>query len=158
MRIIGLVPFEDTTGTHGDDHDLDVVRELLTAGCLDDVLLSADTDADVVSLVNGSDMLLIHDAHLDLAGREAIRSVVDVVRTGSAAAAVAARPVTDTIKLLEPDGTLRSGWERHRLRELRSPLCCRVNLIAELGIIPSVSDLPAGSVRLVADEQPTASS
>lgn len=151
MRIIGIAPSDETIGCSDDDR-LDTIGRLLATGFLDELLLTTGTGPSLTSLPTTADILLVHDARLDLAAPQTIRSVVDVVRTGIAEAAIATRPVTDTIKLLEPDGTLRAGWERHRLRELRSPLCCRANLLTDSGAVPDVTELPTGTVHLVNDD------
>lgn len=158
MRIIGVAPPETTAGSSGDEHEFGTIGRLLATECLDELLLTTNTHPDLTSLTSTPDILLIHDARLDLATPRTIRAVIDVVRTGTAEAAIATRPVTDTIKLLEPDGTLRGGWERHRLRELRSPLCCRPKLLTECGTVPDVTELPTGRVHLVDDGPPEQSS
>lgn len=151
MRIIGVVPSGETACRAGGDHELGTIGRLLATGCLDELLLTTGMRRELSSPTT-ADILLVHDARLDLAAPQAIRSVVDVVRTGTAEAAIATRPVTDTIKLLEPDGTLRAGWERHRLRELRSPLCCRASLLTDSEAVPDVTELPTGAVHLVNDD------
>lgn len=123
-------------------------RELLQSQRVDEVLLVARSELDISSLGDAADLLLVHDPQRTLASSEVIRSVVDTVRSG-AVAAVAARPVTDTIKIIEAGEVLRSTWERHRLREIDSPLCCRRESVAGLGRVPTLEDLPPGQVRLV---------
>jgi len=154
VRVVALLPHESAADPLTDDQHTDVFRALLTAGHLDDLRIADDTVMPA-SLAPDAEILLVSDNDLGLADPEVIRLLIDMVRGQEVPAALATRPVTDTIKRVGPDGTLHGTWERDRLRELRSPLCCRMTLATRLGRIPGVADLPPDDVRLVADTPPT---
>jgi len=150
VRVVALLPYESSADSlTGDDHT-EVFRELLAAGQLDDLRI-ADGTVTPASVVPDAEILLVADYDLGVADPEVIRFLIDTVRNDDVSAALATRPVTDTIKRLDPDGTLHNTWDRDRLRELRSPLCCRMAPATRLGRIPGIADLPPDSVRLVAD-------
>lgn len=96
-----------------------------------------------------ADLLVMHDPSRALTPVDVIRSVVDTVATGVAQAAVPGQAVTDTIKVVDDSDALRSTWDRARLRDVQSPLCCRAELAADLGHIPTLDDLAHRNVRLV---------
>ena len=150
MRVVALLPdVSSADSLTGDDHT-GVFRELLATGHLDDLRI-ADDIVTPTSATADAEILLVADYNLGVADPGVIRFLIDTVRNDDASAALATRPVTDTIKRLDPDGTLHTTWDRDRLRELRSPLCCRRALATRLGGVPGIADLPPDSIRLVAD-------
>lgn len=150
MRVTALVPVD------AEPLDAGVHSTLPASGCVDEVLLVSRSSLDIASLGAATDLLVVHDPKRALVSAEVIRSVVDTVRSGESAAAPA-QQVTDTIKIVEPGDLLRGTWDRHRLREIHSPLCCRLGLVADLGRVPELGDLPPGRVRLVPGEPRTSS-
>lgn len=74
-------------------------------------------------------IVLMHQAARPLAptrlGRAVLDAVLDAVQAGSSTAAVPVLAVTDTVKQVGPDGTLRGAADRSVLRVVQAPFAFR---------------------------------
>ena len=73
-------------------------------------------------------VICVHDAARPLADLELYRRVVAAVRAG-ADGAVPGVPVTDTVKLVDDDGTVVATPDRSRLRAVQTPQAFRADLL-----------------------------
>lgn len=73
-------------------------------------------------------IICVHDAARPLASARLFADVIDVVR-GGADAAVPAVPVTDTIKVVDPDGTVVATPDRATLVAVQTPQAFRAAVL-----------------------------
>jgi 2-C-methyl-D-erythritol 4-phosphate cytidylyltransferase len=72
------------------------------------------------------DPVIVHDAARPLAGGELFERVIEQLERSGADAVIAAAPVSDTIKEIEPDGrTVRRTLERRHLWAVQTPQAFR---------------------------------
>jgi 2-C-methyl-D-erythritol 4-phosphate cytidylyltransferase len=81
--------------------------------------LAAAPDADVV---------VVHDAARPFASAELFRACIAAIEAG-ADAAIAATPVTDTIKEADPDGRVTRTLDRSRLWSIQTPQAFRADIL-----------------------------
>lgn len=86
-------------------------------------------------------VVVIHEAARPLVSAAVVSAVVDAVRAG-AAAAVPVLPLTDTVKLVGPDGLARAAADRETLRIVQAPVAFRAD-----GLAP----FPRGALDVVRD-------
>ena len=102
---------------------------------------------------------VIHDAARPLVTRELVEACIDAVRDGSDGA-VAAAPVSDTVKEVEPGGRVVRTLDRSRLWAIQTPQAfdaetLRRALVADEAVLAAATDDAAlveaagGSVRVV---------
>ena len=80
---------------------------------------SASVRAGLAAVPVDADVIAVHDAARPLASALMWRAVIDAVAAG-AEAAIPAVPVTDTVKEMQPDGTLTT-LDRSRLVAVQTP-------------------------------------
>lgn len=152
MRVIALVPIhgmpDPAAEFGGEPLVARAVDALFASGQVDEVLVQAEAQRNVAALGGPADLLVVHEPRRALTPTSVISTVIDMVRSGAAPAAVAAQPVTDTIKILESGDVLRGSWDRDRLREMQSPMCCRLELAMRRGRVPLPHELPHTQVQL----------
>ena len=89
---------------------------------------SASVRAGLAAVPEDADIICVHDAARPLAGSELYRRVIDAVRAG-ADAAIPALAVTDTIKVVDPHGTVVSTPERASLVAVQTPQAFRAAML-----------------------------
>lgn len=92
----------------------------LTSLCCDAGRTRAVRSAFAAHLLDEADVVLVHDATRPFVPPSVVRAVIDAVRAG-AGAVVPVEAVTDTIKVVDEDGAVRSTHDRSRLRSVQSP-------------------------------------
>jgi 2-C-methyl-D-erythritol 4-phosphate cytidylyltransferase len=87
---------------------------------------------------DGRDFVLVHDAARPLVTPALAADVIDALaRDPAAAAAIAALPVTDTIKRVDPDGAVRETLERGELWGVQTPQVFRREALARALEVPA---------------------
>jgi len=93
----------------------------------------ADRQASVLAglsrIPEGTDLVLVHDGARPFVTGELIRAAVSAA--AAAGAAVVAVPVTDTIKVAGPDGSVKETPERGRLWAAQTPQVFRAALLRD---------------------------
>ncbi len=93
----------------------------------------ADRQASVFAglsrVPEGTDLVLVHDGARPFITAEVIQSAVSLA--GAVGAAVVAVPITDTIKVVGPDGSVKETPERGRLWAAQTPQVFRPALLRE---------------------------
>lgn len=77
----------------------------------------------------GTDIIAIHDGARPCVTEKIIRECVEAAQ--KVGAAVAASPVTDTIKETNPDGTIAAHIDRSKLRAVQTPQTFRAEIIRQ---------------------------
>jgi 2-C-methyl-D-erythritol 4-phosphate cytidylyltransferase len=86
-------------------------------------VVAADSTKQAFEILDPApfDVFLIHDASRAFTPPSVVRAVVDAVRAG-APAVVPVLPMSDTVKLVAPDGVIIGTQDREPLRTAQSPL------------------------------------
>ena len=115
-RVVVAVPRDqlfDARGALGD-------RATVVVGGADRTASVAQALAAVADSGDGRDIVLVHDAARAFAPPELIATVIDACRAG-AAAVIPVLPVADTVRSVQPDGSLGGPIDRDRLRIVQTP-------------------------------------
>jgi 2-C-methyl-D-erythritol 4-phosphate cytidylyltransferase len=124
-----------------------VVVSVVVAGGLS----AHDCLHSVLSRVQGSDVVVLHDAHRPLAPAELVVRVVEAVAAG-ADAAVPVVEVTETVKEVDPAGRIVRTVPRESLVQIQFPQAVRTPVLvaAHRSCAPGDPLIPAGAaVRTV---------
>lgn len=117
--------------------EMEIVRKILKSFCPPDLLTLIEggqrrQDSVYKALQEirpDIDLVCIHDGVRPLVSRELVHSVLETAdRHG---AAVPAIPVTDTLKEITLEGTIKETVPRYRLRQVQTPQAFRRELIME---------------------------
>ena len=77
------------------------------------------------------DIVVVHDPLYPLSPPALLRSVVEALATGDAAGSAPARPVTDTLKLVDGDDLVRGTAGREGFRMIYSPQAYRLGALTD---------------------------
>jgi 2-C-methyl-D-erythritol 4-phosphate cytidylyltransferase len=89
----------------------------------------ASVFAGLCQIPEGTDLVLVHDGARPFIAAEVIQAAVSVA--AEVGAAVVAIPVTDTIKVARPDGSVKETLERGRLWAAQTPQVFRAALLRD---------------------------
>jgi 2-C-methyl-D-erythritol 4-phosphate cytidylyltransferase len=89
---------------------------------------SASVRAGLGAVPDGADIVCVHDAARPMAGPELYRRVIEAVR-GGADGAVPAVPVSDTIKIVDGDGSVVATPDRAALVAVQTPQAFRADML-----------------------------
>jgi 2-C-methyl-D-erythritol 4-phosphate cytidylyltransferase len=121
------------------------------------VVTGGDTRQDsvaraLIALPADVDVVLVHDAARPLVPEELVTAVVSAVRAGHVAV-VPGLPVVDTVKRVDPDGTVLETVDRSALRAIQTPqgfergVLQRAHAADDLDEVPATDD--AGLVERI---------
>ena len=103
----------------------DAARERAVAG---GATRSASVRAGLAAVPPDATVICVHDAARPLAGLDLFRRVIAAVEAG-ADGAVPGVPVTDTVKLVDAEGTVVATPPRERLRAVQTPQAFRAGVL-----------------------------
>jgi 2-C-methyl-D-erythritol 4-phosphate cytidylyltransferase len=107
----------------------------------------SDSVRRALAAAGDTEIVLVHDAARPLLTAELAAAVIDALeRRGDAAAAIAAVPVTDTIKLLDERDSVIETLDRSRLWAVQTPQVFR------RGALERALDVPAAELALATDD------
>lgn len=83
---------------------------------------------NALAVASDADIVVVHDAARPFASVDLFRACIDAITAG-ADAAIAAAPVTDTIKEADPDGRVTRTLDRSRLWSIQTPQAFRAEIL-----------------------------